>query len=441
MTNSLPEPAVCRAGCAQQIITPPVGTSLAGYFHDRVSTSVRDDLYAKAIVIENGESRLALVSCDLIGITEEIAAPAKAFIEQEMGIPPENVLICATHTHTGPEIRSNAVVPCREAWVAELPRRIADAVKTAADAMCSATLRVGRATAYGCAFNRLFRLKDGSEQFGKRGRDAEVIAEAGPIDPELQTLSVVDEAGNLRALAVNFALHSDVIGGGSADFISADWPGMLGQNIAAVYGQDVVTLLLQGTCGDINHVPHGPTYLPRGGPEKAMQLGRALAGVAMYAAERAEPMRKLPLSGRIEVLSIPYYTREAVLMAEIEALKAKEQGPFEKYLVKRTESWPYDGKNADVPVQAMRIGDVGLVGLPAEIFVRLGLEIKHFSPPSSTFVVELANARVSNYIPTTDQAERGAYGAKPILSRWLCADAGRRLVDAAVVMLHQLWGT
>jgi hypothetical protein len=94
---------------------------------------------------------------------------------------------------------------------------------------------------------------------------------------------------------------------------------------------------------------------------------------------------------------------------------------------------------ADVPVQAMRLGDIGLIGLPAEIFVRLGLEIKHFSPALQTFVVELANARASTYVPTTDQAERGAYGARPILSRWLCSDAGRRMADAAIVMLHQLW--
>ena len=85
----------------------------------------------------------------------------------------------------------------------------------------------------------------------------------------------------------------------------------------------------------------------------------------------------------------------------------------------------------------MRIGDAALVGLPAEIFVRIGLDIKQWSPAPSTFVVELANGRASTYVPTTDQAERGAYGAKPILSRWLCADAGRRMADAALVMLHR----
>jgi len=439
MANIPPEPSVCKAGCAQQIITPPVGVSLAGYFHDRVSKYVRDDLYARAIVLESEGIRLALVSLDLISVVEEITAPAKAYIEEEANIPPENVLICATHTHTGPEIRPNAVVSCSEEWVSNLPRLIADAVKKAADSMFAAILCSGRTEVHGYSFNRLFRLKDGYEQFGKRGRDEEVIKEAGPIDPELQTLGVADTDGNLRALAINFALHADVIGGGSADFISADWPGEIAQNIASVYGNDVVTLLLQGTCGDINHSPHTPTNLPRGGPQKAVQLGRALAGAAMYATEKAEPMGNAELASRVDVLSIPYYVRDETFMAEIEALKAKNPGPFEKYIIERTESWPYDGKNADVFVQAMRIGDIGLIGLPAEIFVRIGLEVKDFAPSPYTFVVELANARASTYVPTTDQAERGAYGAKPILSRWLCSDAGRRMSDAAIVMLHQLW--
>ncbi len=433
------EPIVCSAGCAQQVITPPVGVSLAGYFHDRVSKRIRDDLYARAVVIEHHGTRLAIVSCDLISMTEKITIPTKTMITQQVDIPPEHVLICATHTHTGPELRSNAVVPRSQAWAEALPGRIADAVQMAADSMFTATLHPGRTEVEGYAFNRLFRLKDGSEQFGKRGRDADIVREAGPIDPELQTLSIVDEEGALRGMLVNFALHPDVIGGGSADFISADWPGEMARNLAAIYGDEVVTLFLQGTAGDINHAPHDATHLPRGGPRKAVQLGRALAGAAIYAAERAEPMTALEIAGQIEVLSIPYYTRDAAFMAEIERLKTGEQGPFEKYLIERAESWPYDGKTADVPVQTMRLGDVAVVGLPAEIFVRIGLEIKQFSPAPFTFVVELANARVTTYVPTTDQAERGAYGAKLILSRWLCADAGRRMSDATLVMLHRLF--
>ena len=438
MSAEQPQPAQIRAGCAQEVITPPLGVLLAGYFHDRVARRVHDDLFARAVVIESQGERVALISCDLISMDGEIAERAKEIIEQETGIPADRVLISATHTHTGPELRQNHAMNPAEEWAGELPGKIFAAVRKAADGMFLSTLRPGRIEVKGYSFNRLFRMKDGSELFGRR--PAETVGVAGPIDPELQTLSLVDEQENLRALVVNFALHVDVIGGGSADFVSADWPGELAGNIAAVYGDEVVTVFLQGTAGDINHNPHDPTFLPKRGPEKAMQLGRALAGAAMCAAERAEPMVEVPLSAKVETLSIPYYTREAAFMAELEALKKKpEPTPFEQYIIKKGESWPYDGQDASVPVQTMRLGEVGLVALPAEIFVRIGLEIKHFSPAPFTFVVELANADVSIYVPTTDQAERGAYGAKPILSRWLCSDAGRRLADASQVMLWQQW--
>ncbi len=427
----------CHAGCARQCITPPLGVPLAGYFHERLAEYVRDDLYVRAVVVESGSERLALVSCDLIAPDRILFDRTKALIVAETGIAPECVLICTTHTHTGPEIRLDHAMPVSAEWAAELPRHIAATVAQAVASMFEATLRPGRAKAEGYAFNRLFRQRDGTEVFG---RTDDEVGPAGPVDSELQTLSVVDEEGELRALLVHFALHVDVIGGGSANFISADWPGELARNIAAVHGADVITLFLQGTCGDINHNAHGPTAQPRRGVPKAVQLGRGLAGVALHAAARAEPMASAPLRSAETLLSIPYYTRDATFMAELESLRAKEElTHFERYTLERGETWSHDGEVAQVPVQVLRLGEVALVALPAEIFVRLGLEIKHFSPAPSTFVVELANADASTYVPTTDQAGRGAYGARPILSRWLCADAGRRLIDAAQVMLWELW--
>jgi neutral ceramidase len=435
-TSAAGAPAQVQVGRAQEKITPPLGVALAGYFHDRRAETVRDDLFVRAVVIESGGTRLALVSCDLICVTEEIVQAARTLIEAKSEIPADHVMICATHTHTGPEIRENASVERDDAWVQALPGRIADAVGKATAALAPATLRAGAVEVTGYSFNRLFRLDDGTEVFGRRANE---LGAAGPIDPQLQTLSAVDTEGRLIALLVNFALHPDVIGGGSATFLSADWPGMVADTISEVYGEEVVTLLLQGTSGDINHRPHEPTALPTGGPAKAAQLGRALAGAAMVALERAEPMADARLDVLARTLEIPYYTRDAGFMAEVAALKEKaDPTHFDRHVITRGESWPHDNQLAQVPVQVMRIGEISLVALPAEIFAGIGLEIKTWSPTPQTFVVELANARVSPYIPTTDQAERGAYGAKPILSRWLAADAGRRLADLSLVMLHEL---
>jgi hypothetical protein len=434
------DPAPFHVGCARERITPPLGVQLAGYFHERPAKSVGDDLYARAVVIESAGVRVALVSCDLISMTEEVSKAAKGLIETETGIPAGHVMVCATHTHTGPELRADAVVARDEAWTAALPRHIADAVARADASKAPATLRAGSAEVTGYSFNRLFRLHDGSEVFGRSGNGKTPLGPAGPIDPALQTLSAVDSEGRLIALMVNFALHPDVIGGGSADFIASDWPGLLGDTISKVYGEEVVTLLLQGTCGDINHRPHEPTALPTGGPAKAQQLGRALAGAAILALERAEPMSDPRLASVTETLAIPYYTRDKAFFEELEAIEKKENpSAFEQSLLRRGKAWPHDGQMAAVPVQVLRIGEVGLVAFPAEIFVRIGLEVKQWSAAPRTFVVELANARLSSYVPDPSQAERGAYGAKPILSRWLDADAGRQMSDAAIRLLHQLF--
>ena len=428
-------PAI-RAGAAQTVITPPTGINLAGYYHERIAETVRDDLHCRALVLEHAGERIALVSLDLISVVDEWVAEAKSLIEERVGLPPERVLICATHTHTGPGVR-----PGRdnfpEEWLAELPGRIADTVEAAAGDMFDAVLMLGREEEACLASNRLGRTRDGTEVFSKEN----VIDHAGPVDPELQAIGVRDLEGTLRALVVNYGMHVDVIGGGGADFISADWPGVMAEAVAGVYGEGVVTMLLNGACGDINHRLWGETRQPIEGIYKAIQMGRTYAGLAMAAIERGEPIESAQVGATLRTLQIPYYTREPRFMAFVDELRAKpEREYFEDATIRSVDRWDKDGQIADVPVQVLRFGDLMFVGLPGEFFTRWGMEIKHWSPTPWTFVIELANDAVG-YVPTTDQAERMGYGARPILSRRLVSDAGRQIVDAAQVMMWEIVGT
>ncbi len=104
-----------RAGAAQVVITPPVGVALAGYFTPRKSIGVHDDLYARALVLENGESCIALVSCDLKSIKAATVREIRRGVEAECGIAPEQVMVCCSHTHTGP-------YPCRSSADIPIPR-------------------------------------------------------------------------------------------------------------------------------------------------------------------------------------------------------------------------------------------------------------------------------------------------------------------------------
>ncbi len=432
-----------QVGFAEKVITPPVPAYLAGYFHERVGESVRDDLYVKAVVFEAGGRRVVLVVCDLLHVTAEIVKPAKDRIAERVGISPESVMISATHTHTGPEISARKVAPVfvslNSDYVADLAPTIAEAVEEAVGQMFEAQLRANTGYEAELSFNRLLRLRDGTEHFGWNGDPREVAGVAGPIDPEMVVVGVYDQRSNLRGLLTNFALHVDVIGGGSADFISADWPGELAKTIRAVYGEQVSTLFFQGTSGDINHCPHHATELPTGLEPKAVQLGRALAAVAVNAVEKAEPSHDETLDSLFQILDIPYYQVDDDLRNMVTRLK--EHGPeddFEKFLVKSVDEWPYDGQIAQVPVQAIRIGPVGIAALPGEVFAHWGLTIKHWSPAPYTMVIELANDTFG-YIPTIEQAQRGGYGAMPILSRQLEANAGWIISDEVMRMMNQLW--
>jgi hypothetical protein len=427
-----------QAGAAQRVITPPTGCGLAGYFHERIARRVRDDLHCRAVILAGEGGKLALISCDLIGFAPDFASAVRHRVAEATGMPPDAVLLCATHTHTGPTMGLiDARQPVNRDWLECLPERIAETARQAAEHLFPATLFPGRREETMLGSNRLGRQPDGSEVFGKTG----VLGPAGPIDPEVLALGIRDEEGELRAVIGNYAMHPDVIGGGKADFLSADWPGEVARSISQIYGESVVTVFLNGACGDINHARWEDTRLPRGGPAKAMQMGRVLAADLLAAFETAEPLASATVGAKVATLDIPYFTRDAEFLAEIERIRSKpdtERIGWERILLNANELWDKDGKTASVPVQALRFGDLAFVGLPGEVFTKWGLEIKHWSPARHTFVAELANGWFG-YVPTTDQAQRGAYGARPILSRQLIADGGRRIADTVQILLSSLW--
>ncbi len=429
-TAGLPE---LQAGAARVKITPPVGVGLAGYFHERVARRVRDELFCNAVVLKGQGDPIVLVSLDIIGVYSQLAEDAKRLIIEATGIPGANVLLHATHTHTGPIPTRDHILPHCAEWLDALPGRILEAVQAAMADLRPAMAIPGRETVRDAGSVRVCRQKNGHELFGR----ADSIGPAGPCDRELLALRLCDLQGETRAMVINHAMHPDTIGGSKADFISADWPGEICKNIAHVYGRDVVTVFLNGCCGDINHGIDHPTRRVRSGEARAVSMGRTLAAAAILATEQDEPMAANRTAARLEMLPIPYYTRTPEFLAEVEAARKAAEG-WNSALVIMNDHWTHDGEVASVPVQVMRCGDVMFVGLPGEVFSRWALELKHWSPAPFTFVVELANG-CFHYIPTTDQANRGAYGAKPILSRFLEADAGRKLADQAQVMLWELW--
>ena len=424
-----------RAGTYAQVITPPVGTSLSGYFHDRVSTGVHDDLLAKALVLDDGTTQLAIVVCDVLRVQRPEILKARELASKVTGIPAGNIFIASTHTHTGPELSiERPLVPVNEKYLAEIPGMIADAVIQAHSNLKPAALRLGEEYEDRIAFNRRFRMKDGSVRFNPGKLNPDIIAPDGPIDPRINVLRVDDEAGAPICILVNYSLHPDVMTGNE---ISADWPGEMSRMVSSLYESAPLVIFMQGTCGNINHIDVTTDRYQSGWAE-VTRISRVMAGKVLAASELSKPMESQALGVASSVMDIKYHPMTDTLRAHA-AEVLKSNNPDEKELAQAQwiQRYDLDGKTADVEVQAMRIGDAGLVGVPGEYFVEYGLSIKEWSPFDQTFVGELANGS-HGYIPTSDAFYPGTYETMPILSAQLEPSAGVRIANEAGKLLRRL---
>ena len=425
-----------RVGAAETVITPPIGTALAGYFTPRISEGVIYDLKAKAVIVGEGEESVGIIACDLICLPKEIVAAARQALTAATGIPGERVLICATHTHTGPETRgSRGLIPPNEEYLAELPQLIAEAGILASQNQRDGTLRIGRDHEEGLAFNRRFRLRDGTEQFGP-GSPESTAGVAGPTDPELGVLAFAEEGKDPFCVIVNYSLHIDVTSG---NLISADYPAVLTETVRGVYGPETIVVFVNGACGNINHVP----YLmerpwPLKGNAKSTQIGRALGGKALCIAEKALPSMDQTADVVQEILAVPFFPWDDVLERRLADAKSKaEPNFFEDTLIKWAEDWDPQG-TAPVETQVVRLGDAVFCSAPGELFVEWGLEMKKWSPFPYTFIAELANDSVG-YIPTFEAFRRGGYEATPVVSVKYTAALGQLVCDANFRSCQELW--
>jgi hypothetical protein len=437
------------AGVAVVDITPPVGYRMSGYFYERLSTGTADPLHAKAIVLGQGDTRAALVFCDLIGVPVEVTSRARREAQDKTGIPADHILIAATHSHTGPlyfdalrkHFHDRAVAahgrdPQETVdYPAELTARIVKAVVEAHGAARPVRLEAGVAEQKGLAFNRRFHMKDGSVRFNPGPLNPDIVRPAGPTDPRVGIVLVRDGAGGQpRAALVNFAMHLDTTGGA---LYSADYPYYLEHGLRADLGRDFVLLFGTGTCGDINHVDVARKERP-----KAEDLGRALAGTVLAGLAGLRPIAEPALAVRREVVEVPLQRPSAEQLARARRDIAKVGTP-ELGFLEQVEAYKIlsldlrGGDTIRLEVQAFRLDrETAIVGLPGEVFVELGLAIKQASPFATTLVMELCQDS-PEYIPTKKAFAEGSY--ETVNSR-IAPGGGERLVEAAVRLLKALAG-
>ncbi|MFQ6042334.1 MAG: hypothetical protein ACE5PV_15870, partial [Candidatus Poribacteria bacterium] len=152
-----------KIGCGASRITPELGVSMAGYFTERKATAIHDDLYAKAMIFDDGNVSAGLLCCDLICLHKDEVAKIRKIISDKTGVKGENVMICATHTHTGPRTRTFRMSEDDEVtlqWLEGLPERAAQAAVSAMDNLELCDIAGGISYEDRIAFNRRYRMKD-----------------------------------------------------------------------------------------------------------------------------------------------------------------------------------------------------------------------------------------------------------------------------------------
>lgn len=449
--------AVFRAGAATSNITPRLGGGIVGGFAPIPSKHIHDELHARCIVFDDGQTKLALVTCDLLGIHRHLSDQARELITEATGIPRENVLISATHTHSAVSaLGSNAGDPKEplneyQQFVAE---RIADGVTRALNTLRPAEMAFGTVDVPEHVNNRRWSMRPGTmpaNPFGgydlaKMNPPAgspNLIEPVGPIDPIVSIVSFREPNGQPIAVFAAYSLH--YVGGVGPGHISADYFAMFCQKLTQLLGvtdrdPEFVAIMANGTSGDINNIdfrnprPSKPAYeqMRYVADDVAAKVHATLGTLTYQSHVRLDARYREP------VLKWRRPTAEQMAWAKATLAEPDDSGKVSlpRVYADRTLKLAEYPETATVPVQVVALGDVAIGTMPCEVFCEIGMEFRERSALKQAFMVEL-NHGYFGYLPTPRHHDLGGYETWLGTSK-LERDASVKLLDHLVEMTEDI---
>jgi len=418
-----------KAGVAIMDITPPLGTPIPGLFHERWAETINDPLHVRSFVLEREGTGIAVTVCDLIGMNRKYLDTAKRKISDAIGLAPSNIMISCTHTHTGAQTGDDT-------YTEFVIGRIADSVRVAWENRQPAQVGWGRSQEDRVVFNRRYRMKDGSFRTNPGIGNPSVVEPAGPTDPEVGVLCLRSTAGSTIGLLANYTLH--YVGGGDHQrAVSADYFGMFCELIQRLRGQHFVAALSNGASGDINNIDVlGNVRHQNDKYQHTERVAALVASAALWAWNEMTFTDDVTFGAEMEEIVLKRRTlhsdEELARAHKIEQRESKTMG--ERAFVRRIKRIANLPEEVSTWVQALRIGELALVGVPGEYFVGLGLEIKKRAPFAQTMVLELANDSIG-YIPTRRAFDEGGY--EPESCRFI-PGIGEQIAETALRLLSQM---
>lgn len=392
---------------------------------------------ANALVLE-AEKRICLVSLDSLNPLLPMTRSAAKRIAAATGIPEDNILICATHTHRGPPMSDAFGQPDAE-YVRRLEEgSVQAAVKAVAaidDAQSAAqsTVWFGQSQEATVGRNSRLLLKDGS--IGWDGyEEQDVVRPTGPYDPDLYVLALRRADGQYAGLAFNHSVHN--IGRVREDCMSPCFYGLAALDVERRHG--ATALFLPGAFGSTHNITYNNSGVP------AAECVRRVRDAIEEALGRLQPARP----GPVRVLNRPFTYHVRRFDEAREALAVKSY--LEKYVPQRAarqsewfrkmreEMAPHQGEARQTRLQIIRLGDLVFVGIPGEMFARLGLELRRRSPFRHTCLIGLANENIG-YIPDRQAYADGGYQTWVGWHSKLEVGTGEAMVNQAVAILNELY--
>ena len=418
-----------QAGFARANVTPPLGIPMRGYFQQRLADGVLDELEINALALACGESKVVLMTLDAGAIE---TPDVNIFIEnvaEETGLPKEAIIIHAVHTHTAGSISFQSANETVLHYTEFLRRRFRAAAKFALEDLKPAKMGWAVGHAPNVAFIRRFRMKDGSVRTNPGVGNPDILYPIGDVDERVNVLRF-DREGAETIVLGNMGNHPDCIGGLK---FSADWPGFFRRTLEKTL-DNVKAIFFNGCEGDLNHINvnatggqrnhlHDDFDAPRG-YGYSRHVGNVMAAAVLQVFETVT---------YVDVDSVKFARKTIKLPSN---RPTPEEMPlarkyYELHKEGRDDEIPYEGMELttmiadsnrkvrrengpdffNLTISAAAIGNVALVGYPAEPFNAVGVGVKEAEGWDMVMPTCMTNGR-EGYFPTKDAYDEGGYEAK-----------------------------
>jgi hypothetical protein len=417
-----------------------------------LSPSGRRTLRARCLALDDGRQRIVIAVVDSLMMPRELLDEVKAAAAKSTGIPPDRMLISATHTHSAPPVMGALGTDVNPDYSRFLQRRLVEVIEGAVTNLGPAQAGWTAVQAPEHTHCRRWILRPDrmrKDPFGEMTvranmhpgyQNPDFEGPAGPVDPELSILAFQSREGRPIALVANYSMHYV---GVPANTLSADYYGHFAEKLEQTVGardgeRPFIAMMSQGTSGD----QHWMDYSQPRKPMDAETYAGQMASRAFDAWRRISYRDGVTLAMAETKLTLPRRVANAPRLAWARQVLAgvpggKPRDQVEVYA--REQVLIAQDPVRELKLQAVRIGDAGITALPNEVFAITGLKIKAQSPIRPAFNIELANG-AEGYIPPPEQHKLGGYTTWAARTAGLDADAEPKIVSAVLGLLEEVSG-